>query len=100
MGTGYEKGIFNFTILIPDAVKVKKWVPRYRIHSQNDYSSNTTLASKALGLKEVKDYCILHPVLNIYELQRHLEKKGSQRKQKCIQSPKQAKQSLYKGKNP
>lgn len=69
-------------------------------NSQNDYSNNTTLASRALGLKEVKDYCILHLVLNIYEPQRHLEKKGSQRKQKYIQYPKQAKQSLQSGQNP
>ena len=69
----------------------KKWVPGYRIHSQNVYSNNTTLASRALGLKVVKDYCILHPVLNIYEPQRHLEKKGPQRNQKHLQHPTQGK---------
>lgn len=52
--------------------------------------------SRALGLKVIKSYSILHPVLNIYESWRLLEKECSRKNQKHLQHPKEAKQTLYK----
>lgn len=80
-----------------DAVKERKWVPDYAVHSQNAYSRNATPARRAAGLEVVKDYCILHPALNVHEPQRDLEKKGPQIN---LQHSKQAEHSLYKRESP